>query len=128
MTAVAHDHAHAHPHAHPHPHEDLSYAGQGAVLLDIGGEVGAVVVHMPARLAGVEIEVCPAGERHDAAPRAHVAVLGRPAGGDVVHAAVFPTLVTGRYELYRKSDGPTELVVDVRGGAVTEVAWPTEPR
>jgi hypothetical protein len=122
VTATVH--AHTHGHEHPHPHEDLSYAGQGAVLLDIGGDVGAAVVTMPAELAGLEIEVCPAGEPHDAARRLHVAVLGRPAGGEIVYAAVFPTLVEGRYELYRKSDGPTELVVQVRGGQVTEAAWP----
>src|SRR5262249_19741999 len=34
-----------------------------AVVLDIGGEVGAVIVAAPARLWGAEIEICPAGDR-----------------------------------------------------------------
>ncbi len=38
-------------------------AGQGAVVLDIGGDVGALVVHVPDQLAGAEIEICPAGRR-----------------------------------------------------------------
>ena len=62
-------------HTHPHEHEDLSYAGQGAVLLDIGGDVGALIVHMPAELAGTEIEICPAGADRYAEHRTHVAVL-----------------------------------------------------
>ena len=36
------------------------YAGQGSVLLDIGGDVGALVVIMPAALAGAEVEIRPA--------------------------------------------------------------------
>jgi hypothetical protein len=50
--------------------EQNAFAGQGAVLLDIGGDVGALVVHMPAELAGVEIEIRPLGHHHgpDAQP------------------------------------------------------------
>ncbi len=40
------------------------YAGQGSVLLDIGGDVGALMVTMPAELDGVEVEIGPAGHEH----------------------------------------------------------------
>lgn len=43
--------------------EQNAFAGQGAVLLDIGGDVGALVLHMPAELAGVEIEIRPVDGR-----------------------------------------------------------------
>ena len=33
------------------------------VVLDIGGDVGALVVSVPERYAGAEIEICPAGRR-----------------------------------------------------------------
>jgi hypothetical protein len=33
------------------------HAGQGPVMLDVGGDVGALLVRMPARLEGVEIEI-----------------------------------------------------------------------
>ena len=33
------------------------FAGQGSVLLDIGGDVGALVVTMPLAIEGVEIEL-----------------------------------------------------------------------
>ncbi len=39
------------------------HAGQGMVVLDIGGDIGALVVSAPASLAGAEIEICPAGAR-----------------------------------------------------------------
>jgi hypothetical protein len=41
----------------------------------------------------------------------------------VIHSLVFPELVEGTYELYRRPAGPVELIVIIRGGAVTEAAW-----
>jgi len=39
-------------------------------------------------------------------------------------AAAFPSVRQGVYELYRKPNGPTEVIAEVRGGRVTEVEWP----
>jgi hypothetical protein len=39
------------------------HAGQGMVVLDIGGDIGALIVTAPAELAGAEIEICPSGAR-----------------------------------------------------------------
>ena len=33
------------------------HAGQGSVVLDIGGDIGALVVTMPPELEGVEVEI-----------------------------------------------------------------------
>lgn len=123
--------------------EDNSHAGQGAVVLDIGGDIGALIVSAPAELDGVEIEIRPTspadptgthGHHHDG-PDAqhdhehrhllHVAVLGRPANGRILHTAVFGELSTGSYELYRRDDGAVELTVSVRGGEVTYASWPS---
>ena len=42
------------------------FAGQGSVLLDIGGDVGALVVTMPAAMGDFEIEIRPWGsDDHD---------------------------------------------------------------
>jgi hypothetical protein len=60
------------------PVEDNSHAGQGSVVLDIGGEIGALVLQAPAELEGVEIEIRPTGDT----PYAD----GHPAGGDHPHA------------------------------------------
>lgn len=123
-----------------------AHAGAGAVVLDIGGDVGAVIVMTPAGLAGAEIEICPEGRRDDepdegrgwwagewrahghAHPSGpawpHVAVLPRPAPSGSRCAAVFPGLRAGRYELWLRPAQPTAVAVSVAGGAVTSIAWP----
>jgi hypothetical protein len=47
------------------------YAGQGPVLLDIGGDVGALVVVMPAHTDGLEVELRPAGATASGTPADH---------------------------------------------------------
>jgi hypothetical protein len=121
------------------------------VVLDIGGDVGALVVSAPAELAGAEIEICPAGRRRDVpdeggtwwqgewrshshssahieyAQRAawpHVAVLARRTPAVTGFAAVYPGLHEGDYEVWVAPDQPTRLVVSVLGGAVTMADWP----
>jgi hypothetical protein len=104
-----------------HAHHENPHAGQGPVVLDIGGKVGALVVAMPDALAGVEIEIRSlAGGTHCS----HVGVVGRPVGDHVVWSAVFPELHEGRYELYERLDGRPQLVVEVFGGEVTQASWP----
>jgi len=105
------------------------YAGQGSVLLDIGGDVGAVILHLPAVWEGAEVEYRRHGEpdahHHDHGHeqghrhRPHVAVVGRPAGDRIAYSAVFPELVAGPYVL-SLPDG-SEIDVDVEGGVVTEL-------
>ena len=103
------------------------HAGQGAVMLDIGGDVGAIVLRMPAELAGAEVEIRPvAGAATAGSPPMHlqhVAVLPRPVGRGLVHAAVFGHLRQGRYELYVRPDGPVGAAAEVRGGEVTFAEW-----
>ena len=49
------------------PSAENPHAGQGSVLLDIGGDVGALVVTMPAEMEGVEVEIRPVGANPSAA-------------------------------------------------------------
>jgi hypothetical protein len=104
--------------------EDNAHAGTGSVLLDIGGDIGAAVVVLPAALAGREIEARPLGtELPHHLP--HVGVVPRPApDGSVVHSAVFAELPAGSYELYERPEGPVRLRLSVTGGEVTEAVWP----
>ncbi len=118
------------------------YAGQGSVLLDIGGDVGALVVTMPAAMEGIEVEIRPEGAEPGHAPpqdhghghghehehesgshHPHVAVVSRPVGNDRVPSLVFPELVAGRYELYEKLTRDIHLSVTIRGGEVATAAW-----
>ena len=47
------------------------FAGQGSVLLDIGGEVGALVVTMPAAMVDVEVEIRPEDGNQDSHAHDH---------------------------------------------------------
>jgi|SRR6185437_6335291 len=116
--------------------EDNSHAGQGPVVLDIGGEIGALLIAMPAGLIGSEIEARPMaglaltthshghGHSHSHGSLVHVGVLERSCDGAVHHTAVFGELPDGSYELYVRPDGPVQLTATVRGGTVTSERWP----
>ena len=105
-----------------HHHVENPHAGQGPVLLDIGEDVGAVVVTMPPDLDGIEVEARRVDQNHH--PPLHVGVVGRPLGHAVVHSAVFGGLKEGSYELYERPHGPVRLTVHVAGGEVTYTQWP----
>lgn len=115
-------------------HLENPFAGQGAVLLDIGGDVGALVVTMPAALEGVEVEIRPTGSHwhdddhghghgHGHPHHPHVAVVNRPVADDQVPSLVFPELLEGSYELYEKNTRDVHLTVRVRGGEVATATW-----
>ncbi|WP_331501063.1 hypothetical protein [Nocardioides sp.] len=114
------------------------WAGQGAVLLDIGGDVGALVVAMPESTLGLEVEIRPLdgqhvhahahhhGDGHTHEHLAHVAVVARPVAEGRLPSLVFPALESGRYQLFEK--GRPEAValwVEVTGGVVTTADWPS---
>jgi hypothetical protein len=103
--------------------EDNSHAGQGAVVLDIGGTVGALLVRMPAAMLGREVEICPAGPRPDGHVP-HVAVIARPTAGGPVPCLVYPELSEGEYQLNERYRDEVVLTAVVVGGEVTEAVWP----
>lgn len=41
--------------------EENPNAGEGAVVLDIGGDIGALIVEMPAQMEDLEVEIIPTG-------------------------------------------------------------------
>ncbi|MDO9456470.1 hypothetical protein [Nocardioides sp.] len=121
-------------------------AGSGPVVLDIGGDVGAVIVTMPVEMVGVEVDIVPSdvdlatwgkGDNHDHdddhghghghghGHRPHVAVVRRPLpDGREIPTLVYPEVVEGRYRLLLKGTDDVTLEVDVVGGEVTEATWP----
>ncbi len=105
------------------------HAGQGSVLLDIGGDVGALVVTMPEVTLGREVEIRPVTVGrgvHD--HLVHVAVVARPLADTTVPSLVFPELAAGTYDLFVKGEpGAVVLTLGVEGGRVTWADWPEAP-
>jgi hypothetical protein len=118
------------------------FAGQGSVLLDIGGDVGALVVTMPRAMVDTEVEIRPVGvahhlghadhdgghlghAHHHGGHLAHVAVVERPVADGTIPSLVFGELTAGRYDLFAKGHPDhVVLTVDVRGGEVAGATWP----
>jgi len=90
-----------------------------SVVLDIGGEVGALVLYTPVAYLGREIEVSPAG---DGARRTHTAVLERRAAGGAFCAAVYPALAAGEWRVWG-DDESLPSTVRIEGGTVAELDW-----
>lgn len=89
------------------------------IVLDIGQDIGALVLYTDAELRGREIEVSPQGS---VAKRVHVEVLERRINGQPVFAAVFPGLRAGNYDIWENALNPTGTVTIV-GGEVATVDW-----
>jgi hypothetical protein len=89
-----------------------------SAVLDIGQDIGALIIYTAAELRGREIEVSPQG----AATRVHVEVLERRINGRPVFAAVFPGLHTGDYDIWQSALNPSGTVTIV-GGEVATVDW-----
>jgi hypothetical protein len=114
-----HNHSHAHPsHTHVH-HDPVTGPRAQHVVLDIGGDIGALVVKTDRELLGVEVEISPAG---DDAGRSHKQVLERASGGQSAPVLVFDNLASGAYTLW--VDGVAAARdVHVVGGTVAELDW-----
>jgi hypothetical protein len=93
-------------------------SGPGTVVLDLGADVGALVLHTPAGLDGREIEI-----GRDGCPRTHSRVRPRHTAAGTRYAAVYPGLPEGRYTVWADSSDPAGSVV-ITGGRVTTWNWP----
>jgi hypothetical protein len=114
-----------HPHHHHHDvHErdeaPLGPSATASVVADIGGDVGAAVVYVPATLAGHELEVRAVGTEWTGA---HTGIRERRVGDAPVWAAFFGSLAAGRYEVRVRGHGARALELAVRGGEVAEARW-----
>jgi hypothetical protein len=107
-----------------HTHHDATFwtrRHSEAVVLDIGEDVGALVLYTPAELFGHEIEVSPPG---NATARTHSAVLERSCNNRVFYAAVYPELPAGEYQV--QVDGNPRFTI--HPGTVAEVRLATDER
>lgn len=110
-----------HTHEHPHPHAPLpAPSREGSVVLEIGGDLGALIIHTGAEQDGLEIEVGPSGD--PSARRTHAAVRPRHLAGRTVYCAVISPLTSGEYTVWRDT-ATAAGTVRVPAGGVAEHRW-----
>jgi hypothetical protein len=88
-----------------------------ALVLDIGGDIGALILHSDASCLGLEIDLTPVG-----APRSHhvhTMIRRRRAVDREFIAGVYPELVEGAYTVWGIDDQPLGEV-HIVGGQVSE--------
>jgi hypothetical protein len=118
-----HDPAHGHDHdGHRHGSREADYAARRhpeQVVLDIGEDIGALIIHTDVPMIGAEVEISAAG--HDDS-RTHKDVLEREINGCPAYTAVFDKLREGTYTLWVDDVARAQDVV-VTGGAIAELDW-----
>ena len=96
-------------------------SGPGTVIMELGADVGALVLYTPADLDGEEIEISRDGD--PGSRRTHSRVRPRHMPGETRYAAVYPGLPAGRYTVWRDERSPAATVT-VAGGQVSSCDWP----
>ena len=124
--------------------DQLGATDDGTVMLDIGGDIGALVLLTSESMHLAEIEISPLDENardvfqwehkhahdhgdghthsHGDPSRTHVAVRERRGPAGTRYAAIYPGLREGDYQLWALDGQPAD-VVHITGGEVTQVDW-----
>ncbi|SCL60589.1 phospholipase [Micromonospora chersina] len=103
-----------------HHQHTLGPSESGSVVLDLGGDSGALIIHTGRDLHGREIEISRADRE---GPRTHSAVRERHVRDGVVHSAVYPDLAAGLYTVWWDERTPAGAI-SVTGGSIAEFVWP----
>ena len=119
-----HEHSHAHgseqPKAHSHPHTYADRPHPEFVVLEIGDDVGALIIHTRPERHAQEIHISPKG----VAKREHVEVLERSINGQPAFTAVFAELREGEYDLWDDLRTTTPAGhATIAGGEITTLDW-----
>src|SRR6266487_1823619 len=85
-------------------------------VLDIGEDIGALVIYTGQEMLGNEIEVCPKGNHTQ---MIHTAVLERKINGRTLFAALFLELPEGDYITLTTPSSELKII----GGQVAELNW-----
>ena len=88
-------------------------------VIDIGDDIGALIIHSRRELCGRQIDVSPKNRTWQ---RTHTDVLERQANGRPVFAALFLSLPADDYIIWSESFRPVGEVT-VPGGQVAEIDW-----
>ena len=116
MTVHRHDPGEVHDHDHD-PLESITHVHGGAPALDIGGDIGALVVLVDGSTVGTELYL---RSDRDPAMSVHTGVWNRDLGSGQVTAALFCELASGTYWVL-DADGADICAVSIEGGALSEM-------
>jgi hypothetical protein len=124
-------HGHSHrrggsDHDHSHGLGEENYAARRhpeQVVLDIGEDIGALIVHTDAGMLGVEVEISATGQDDR---RTHKDVLEREINGRPAYTAVFDKVREGSYTLW-VDDVARAREVLVAGATIAQLDWSREP-
>ena len=122
-TRRRHDrHLSDHDHPHPDPRPDLAgestaHVQGGPPILDIGGNIGALVATMDPDAAGTELHL---RSEHQPPINIHTGVWHRSFNGVTTTAAVFAELVEGTYWVLDPGGTPIRPVT-IRGAEVANI-------
>lgn len=89
----------------------------GSVVLDLGADVGALVVRTIEGRAQQELQI-EGVDRRGMRYRTHAVVRPRDVGALTVFAAVFPSVPAGQHAVW--ADDGARIEAEVTGGHVTE--------
>ena len=118
MTIADSTHDHRHPHVPAeHAGESTAHVRGGPPILDIGGNIGALVATMDPDTAGTELHL---RSEHQPPINIHTGVWNRSFNGTVTTAAVFAELVEGTYWILDPTGTPTRPIT-VRGAEVANI-------
>ena len=95
-------------------------SGPGTVVMDVGGDIGALILYTPAAMDGREIEISRDGP--PGARRTHSQVRARHMPSGTRYAAVYPGLSAGVYTVWDEHDRPAARAV-ITGGQVATAGY-----
>src|ERR1700734_2906630 len=113
MKLQMHEHHHPSPTEAPYVDAGPTVGPAEALVLDIGGDVGALILYSEESCLGLEIDVTPVG-----APRSHhmhTMIRRRRAVDREVIAGVYPELLEGTYTVWGIDNQPLGDVAVVGG-------------
>ena len=113
--AAPHQHQHG-GHGHLHA-ESYAHVRGGPTVLDIGGDIGAMIVMLSPEAVGTELHL---RSTHEPPVTIHTGVWRRGSGERVSTTAVFAELVEGCYWVLDGS-GRDLRKVEITGGALTSI-------
>ena len=114
-TSAVDAHELAHIHGIAHTHEPAPRGGP--VVMDIGGDIGGLIVRLNESLEGTEL---PIEFAEDPQRDIHTGVWRRSLGGETVVVAVYPELRQGSYRIHPGTDH-AGAHLEIIGGEVAQL-------